>query len=900
MSLSPGTRLGPYEVIAEVGAGGMGIVYRARDTKLGRDVALKVLPDLFADDPERLARFQREARVLASLNHPNIASIYGLEESGPSTGPVLSDARASTGSARAESKGSGQAVRALVLELVEGPTLAERIAQGAIPVEEALPIAKQIADALEAAHEAGVIHRDLKPANVKVKADGMVKVLDFGLAKALDPSPTGDPSESPTMTAAATRMGVIMGTAAYMPPEQAAGKPVDKRGDIWSFGVVLFEMLTGHRLFTGETVSHVLASVLKTEPDWSLLPSDAPTNLLRLLRRCLERDRRNRLHDVADARLELTDLQAIPISQQRDGAAIDRSATGWSVFGVGISALLVGSVVTALALWGLGQSDSSPVTRLVVDAPDLFNTAWGPGVVVSPDGQTLVAGALREDGVTQLYRRSLDRFESQPIPGTEGAMDLFFSPDGQSIGFGHHETLRKVPLSGGEPVILCRVPGGIWGATWGPDDSIIFGHYDGLSQVSADGGEPQSVTTLGPADIQHTNPHFLPDGKAVLFDISRDGEWYVAVRSLETGEQRELGDGSQPHYLPTGHVLFARDTSLWAAPFDVRRLDITAEPRPVLEDVHQLRSTVFSTSQSGVLVFAPLQVVSQRLVRVDHEGHPTPLFSAADRLWYPRVAPDGRSVAVGIDQDIWIIDVETTRRRRLTVNQTSGLFPFSWSPDGTEIVFTGSNRQSFYRIQADGSGQPELVHEIEHPGWPTSWGSDHGTVVFHLNKPDTQRDLWTLDPDNGTSSPFLDTAFQERSASFSPDGGWVAYVSDEADQAEVYVQPYPGPGPKVTVSTDGGTEPVWSADGRQLFYRSGGQMVVVEVAAEPTFAAGQARVLFEDPRYVSDQGGARSNPEYDVFPDGSALVMIEAGALLPRLHVVLNWFEELKALVPID
>ena len=413
MSLSPGSRLGVYEVTAKIGQGGMGEVYRAHDTKLGRDVALKVLPDLFADDPERLARFQREARVLASLNHPNIASIYGLEESG--------------------------GTRALVLELVEGPTLAERIAQGAIPVDEALPIAKQIAEALEAAHEAGVIHRDLKPANVKVRDDGMVKVLDFGLAKALEGDAGSDPSEAPTRTAAGTRMGVIMGTAAYMSPEQAAGKQVDKWGDIWSFGVVLFEMLTGHRLFTGETVSHVLASVLKTEPDWSLLPLDVPPSLLRLLRRCLERDRRNRLHDIADARLEVTDLQAIPISQRRDEATIDRSATGWSVFRVGAAALLVGSVVTALALWGLGQSDSSPVMRVVVDTPDLFDSGWGSSVVVSPDGQTLVFVARREDGVTQLYRRSLDRFESQPIPGTEGAANPFFSPNGQSIGFNQHD-----------------------------------------------------------------------------------------------------------------------------------------------------------------------------------------------------------------------------------------------------------------------------------------------------------------------------------------------------------------------------------------------------------------------------------------------------------------------------
>ena len=879
MALEVGSRLGHYDVTALIGEGGMGQVYQATDTKLKRQVALKILPEAFSADPERLARFQREAEVLASLNHPNIAAIHGLEEA--------------------------DGIRALVLELVEGPTLADRIKRGPIPLDEALPIAKQIAEALEAAHEKGIIHRDLKPANIKVRDDGTVKVLDFGLAKALDPTPDGDPSESPTLTAMGTQMGVIMGTAAYMSPEQAAGRTADRQSDIWSFGVVLFEMLTGQRLFTGETVSHVLASVLKTEPDWSILPTNVQPSLLRVLRRCLGRDRRDRLHDIADARLEITDLQADRISEPLREPTVSRPATGRSALLIGVGALLVGSAATALLFWGLVRIEPPPVRRLVVDTPDL---TFYQSFAVSPDGQTLVFIARRND-VTQLYRRTLDRFEPQPISGTEGSSSSvvtpFFSPDGQWIGYGQDETLRKVPLAGGEPVVLCDVPGNIAGAMWGPDDVILFGDYDGLSQVSARGGVARRVTSLGSGDTFHANPHLLPDGKALLFDVLRDGQWRVAVRSLETEEQRELFDGSHPYFARTGHLLFERNSSLWAVPFDVSRLDVTGEPRPVVEDVHsQEFTTVFSVSQSGVLVFAPAQPVRDTLVRVDLEGQATPLATAED-LWYPRVAPDGRSVAVGINQDIWIMnveamDVERTTRQRLTFDQTVNGYPFSWSPDGAEVVFAGPDARSFYRVRADGSGRPELLLQNEQPGWPTSWGADHQAVVFHVNNPGTKRDLWMWHPDDGTSSPFFVTPFEEKSASFSPDGRWVAYVSDESGQDEVYVQPYPGPGPKVTVSTDGGTEPVWSVDGRQLFYRRARQVLAVEVAIEPTFALGQARVLFESPRCKLDVGNAQSNPNYDVFPDASAFVMIEEGAALPRLHVVLNWFQELTERVPVN
>ena len=498
MALSPGTHLGSYEVTALIGQGGMGEVYRARDTKLGRDVALKVLPDLFADDPERLARFQREARVLASLNHPNIASIYGLEESGDT--------------------------RALVLELVEGPTLAERIAQGAIPVDEALPIARQIAEALEAAHEKGVIHRDLKPANVKVKADGMVKVLDFGLAKALEGDAGSDPSESPTLTAAATRMGVIMGTAAYMSPEQARGKTVDKRADIWAFGVVLYEMLTGQRPFKGRDVSETLAAAMMKEPDWSALPANLPASLQPLVSRCLDKEPKDRLRDIGDARVELRDIRERPLAPDTGIApvaqpAARRQALPWV-------AGLVLAVITGLAVWTLTRSPAAPVA-----SPSRFTVVPPPGVQptgnvrLSSDGRTLIFTGVR-DGLSQVYLRPLDQLEALPVRGTEGTSALGRSPDGQWLLVADAgadgrfvfttPTMKRVPLTGGRATTFTE---GVLGpAAWGPDDdTVVLGAGDGLRLIRASGGETTLLTTLAEGEGGHRVPTFLPNGRAVLF-----------------------------------------------------------------------------------------------------------------------------------------------------------------------------------------------------------------------------------------------------------------------------------------------------------------------------------------------------------------------------------------------
>ena len=543
MSLEPGQSLGPYKVATLLGEGGMGQVWQATDTQLGRQVALKILPDAFAADPDRLARFKREAQILASLNHPNIAAIYGIEEA--------------------------EGTRALVLELVEGPTLADRIAQGAMPVEDALPIARQIAEALEAAHEAGVIHRDLKPANIKVREDGTVKVLDFGLAKAFDPTPEGDPSQSPTLTAAATQMGVIMGTAAYMSPEQAAGQATDKRSDIWSFGVVLFEMLTGQRIFAGETVSHVLGAVLQVEPRWQALRSDTPQAVVRLLHRCLLKDRKKRLPDIGVARLELDEALALPLSAEASRVLAPTSSTGQSFLLWVVATAVVATVVTGGVMWTLWPSPapSSPQRFVASASPSAVPDApsGNTHLAVSPDGSTIVYRTVA-DGVGRVYVRRVDRLEGELLQGVERASSVFFSPDGQWLGFttGVDQTLKKIQVTGGAAITLCPMPTAPRGASWGPDDTIIFARFGagvGLLRVSAAGGEPEMLTAPEFPD-RHYWPEVLPSGRAVLFTIGHGGNItgetsQIAVLDLETQEQRILIEGgTHPRYV-LGHLVYS-------------------------------------------------------------------------------------------------------------------------------------------------------------------------------------------------------------------------------------------------------------------------------------------------------------------------------------------------------
>ena len=890
MPLDPGTTLGPYAVTAKIGEGGMGEVYRARDTKLDRDVALKVLPEAFTQDPDRLARFEREAKVLASLNHPNIAAIYGLEES--------------------------EGIRALVLELVEGPTLADRIKQGPIALDEALPIAKQIAEALEAAHEAGVIHRDLKPANIKVRDDGTVKVLDFGLAKALDPSPTGDPSQSPTLTAAATQMGVIMGTAAYMSPEQAAGKPVDKRGDIWAFGVVLFEMLTGQRLFTGETVSHVLGAVLQVEPKWDTLPPS--TSLRRLLRRCLEKERKHRLRDVGDAVAELDEALA---ASPTDGLDVDVASRrpDWrhALPLVAVTALVVG-MATGLVGWSLRPDPGPPsLVRLTVTLPvsdELSFFGSRPGAAISADGETLVYTATR-DGVRQIYRRPLNQLDATPIPRTEGAGSPFLSPDGEWLGFEVDDELKRVSLAGGPLATLYDGPLQPTDASWGTNDTIVFGvNTDGnpIIGVPATGGVSEPVTTLEEGELDHRHPALLPGGTALLFTVaSQSAGDRIAVQLLNSAERRFLLEGSGPRYISSGHMVFARDNALWAVPFDADQLEVTGAPVPVLEGVEIISGFgQFSAAQNGSLIYIPADetVDPRQLVWVDRGGNEELLAAEPRPYRAVRLSPDGRRVVAEVSEpdnvDLVVYDLARNTPTRLTSDPTLDIFPV-WTPDGTRIVFASTRNgvRNLYWKAADGSGAVERLSTDISNQFPSSFSPDGQTLLFAAFR-DTF-DIATLSMDGDqTVDWLLEGDYHELSPEVSPDGRWLAYSSSESGQGEVYVRRFPNVDEeRWQVSADGGVFPMWGPDGRELFYVQGtNALMAVSVDTDTNFNPGNAALVFEGPYRGGPSGGARARP-YDISPDGRRFLMIKETTDSPdlsQLIVVLNWHEELKRLVPVD
>ena len=779
MALSPGTTIGHYDVTALLGEGGMGQVWQATDTQLNRQVALKILPDAFASDPDRLARFKREAQILASLNHPNIAAIYGIEEA--------------------------EGTRALVLELVEGPTLADRISKGPIPLDEALPIAKQIAEALEAAHEAGVIHRDLKPANIKVREDGTVKVLDFGLAKALDPSPASDPSESPTLTAAATQMGVIMGTAAYMSPEQARGETVDKRADIWAFGCVLYEMLTGGRSFEGRTVSDTLASVLARDPDLDALPTNTPPAVHRLLRRCFEKDPKKRLRDVAEGMLQLEDGLATQLEPPAAPDAASRQVQLWQrPLSVALIVMLVamGTGLTVWSLMGSGGTTSLPLRRFALDlGPALpipvanvrAMPAW------SPDGTRLVYAAYHT-GTLQLYLRALDELEARPIAGTEGAFEPFFSPDGEWVGFfdpGNRE-LKRVSVRGGTPLTLCECypPGG---ATWLADGTIVLTHdpTGGLTGVATTlfripeaGGSPEPLTTLDAESGEvHFWPHALPGGTAVLFTIltSLDGSLdadtsRVAVLSLDTGEQHVVVQGGyNARYVPTGHLIFARQGALWGVPFDVDQLATTGPEEVVLQGIElneEYGSMALAVSGDGSLVYMSGAavgiggVLAPSFVWVDRDGGEE-LVPLPPRFYsHPRLSPDGTKLAVRVQpsvleddqQPLWVYDVATGAALRLT-NEAMTWAPV-WTPDSRRIVFgwnVGGGTYELYSVPADGSGAPEALSpgDVGPAGdFPTSVTPDGKTLIFSRQFEIGHVEVWELALDGGGAArPVIEGAF---------------------------------------------------------------------------------------------------------------------------------------------
>ena len=768
MPLQSGTTLGPYSVTAKIGEGGMGEVYQARDTKLDRDVALKVLPEAFTADPDRLARFEREAKVLASLNHPNIGSIYGLEEA--------------------------EGVKALVLELVEGPTLADRIKQGPIPIDEALPIAKQIAEALEAAHEQGVIHRDLKPANVKVKADGTVKVLDFGLAKALDPNPESDPSQSPTLTAAATQMGVIMGTAAYMSPEQARGKPVDKRADIWSFGVVLYELLSGHRVFGKDTVIDTLSAVLENEPEWRLLPDVTPAGARRLLRRCLQKDRRRRCHDIADARIELADLEGE--SADEGLAAIEQTATSGPRTGVLLPWVLVAvlGIILVSTLWMTRSGSPVPppaTTHLSIDLPpghSLGGVGGSYPVALSRDGRRLAyVAAAGQASTVGLFLRRLDERTVREVADTEGAGYPFFSPDGESVGFWADGWLQRVPFTGGQPLRIAAVPVLDRGAAWGPDDTIVFASTtEGLQRVSVSGGTPEMWADDGQW------PEFIDDGR-LLFVSGNE----IQVLDLDAPQPQVLYASAEPvrqaRMFPPGHLLYGSAGRVIALPINLDTLEVTGTPVVVLESVFEGQfggAVLFDAAANGTVVFVPGST-QHSLVLVDRSGTGTLLDERRDAYRHPSVSPDGGRLAVTIDadpdpSDTWILDIERGNWRRFT--STGHNLDPHWTPDGSSLstcttLARGRGRtrvEPVLRPFGGGDANPLLPDDAVTPlnQCLHSWSPDGSSFLFHEIHPESRLDLWLFDGSGPEPrvEEWLVTPFSEDQARISPSGRWVVYT----------------------------------------------------------------------------------------------------------------------------
>ena len=882
-----GKTLSHYKVIEKIGEGGMGEVYRAEDTNLSRDVAIKVLPEQFTKDPQRLARFEREAKLLASLNHPNIAAIHSFEHADD--------------------------IHFLVLELVEGETLAEKVAKGPLPVEEALEVCRQIAEGVEAAHEKGVIHRDLKPANVKVTPEGKVKILDFGLAKAFeDETPVTDISQSPTLTEEMTRAGVILGTAAYMSPEQAKGEAVDKRADIFAFGCVLFELLTGKRTFDGKTITETLGAIIHKEPDWKALPATIPLRIKELLQDCLQKEAHDRLHDIANVRIQIKKALKEPVTASPTdvAGAVQPGQQRWA-FGV---ALVLGAVVAGLATWLLVQPsapEQAPNRFVIRPSPAVvLATGLANEVAISPDGRHFVYRGIGEGG-SQLYLRSLDDFVDRPIPGTANPGSSFFSPDGKSIGFFADGKLKKTLLAGGSPITLCDAPSAGRTGGWFEDTIVFTANFpsgQGLYRVSANGGEPEMLATVNPDadELRYLHPDFLPDGKDLLFTIESDIGQQTALLSLETGERKVLLENArQARYLSTGHLVYeqSRTGNLMVVPFDLAALEVTGDSVPVLQGVRQqtVGSVDYAISDNGTLVYVPSTStggLNRTLVWVDRQGLATPLIEDRQAYRRPRLSPDGQRVAVAVQSslntDIWIYDIGRGTRMRLTVE--GGNASPVWTPDGTRVTFSSirDGPQDLYWKPADGSGQAELLLNMNSQNnlVPTSWSPDGESLAFY----DTSgaRDIWTL-PREGDASTFVATAFNERSPMFSPDGRWLAYVSDESGRDEIYVKPYPGPGGKWPISTEGGTEPQWSADGRELFYRLGDKMMVVGVQSEPAFSSGRPQLVFEGP-YLTDLF-ATSN--YDISPDGQRFLMIkEEEGQQDQINVVLNWTEELKRLVP--
>jgi serine/threonine-protein kinase len=895
----------------------MGEVYRAEHVRLGREVAVKVLHEMTSDNPEYKSRFEREARVLASLNHPNIATLHGLEE-------------------------VGDATLLLEMELVPGETLAELIGRGPMSTDDSLPIFRQIADALRAAHERGIIHRDLKPSNVKVTPEGRVKVLDFGLAKAFE-SERQESSAKAAMFTTTTQRGLILGTAAYMSPEHVRGLVLDRRTDIWAFGCMFYEALTGRPPFASDTVSDTLAAVLREEPDWRAL-SPAPIAIQRLIKRCLRKDPQTRLHDIADAGLEIDDAvaESAPLVVPMPGRDPWRVSRRRAIVGAIAGVVLIAGVIGA-GYW-LGRrpaavDSGAPTSRLAVPVPagQQVERAGLAPLAISPDGTRIVYAAVERGGRTRLFMRPLDRFESTVIDGTEGASAPFFSPDGRWIGFYGNGMLQRVSTDGGAALPICETQA-VWSASWGLDEAIVFASATapgGLWRVPAAGGMPERITTVDPkTETQHAYPDHLPNGE-VLFGVITDRGWHLAKVSVVTKQVTPLGQpgsgGAGARFVQPAtpgaladdaHLLYGSGGGLVAVPFDVRS-GVLGTPVPLLERpaVDPSGSAAFAVSASGTLVYVPraTAVPVRALLKVDRAGRATLLSDTRGAYAHPRLSGDGKRLAVSIEtengSDIWVYDLDRGSRVRLT-NGGVNRFPI-WSHDDTRITFQSARSggvtlygrtieatadpEPLIRVTSDPSGLSRSLAGLlpgtmplftaANPHVPGSWSPDGANLAFDERKPSAERDIWIL-PRDGDPSPFLVTPFDESSPAFSSDGKWLAYTSDESGRSEVYVQPFPGPGGKWPISTDGGTGPAWSADGRELYYRQGDALMAVPITPGDEFRSGRPQPVFTS-RYESIEG-ARN---YDILPDKQAFVAIRSEGLpdQDQFNVVLNWFAEVRA-----
>jgi serine/threonine protein kinase/Tol biopolymer transport system component len=869
VALTSGVRIGPYEVTSPLGEGGMGVVYRARDVKLQRDVALKSLPEHFADDADRLARFQREAQVLASLNHPNIAQIYGLEEANNTS--------------------------CIVMELVEGETLQERLTRGPIPVEEALPIAIQIATALDAAHERGIIHRDLKPANIKLTLDGRVKVLDFGLAKAFREEQQPAVSNSPTLIGASVP-GVILGTAAYMSPEQAKGKEADRASDVWAFGCVMYEMLTAHAAFEGETIGEILGAVFKSEPEWRRVPAATPEAVQRLLRRCLQKDRSRRLKSADAARIEIEEALAAPPALARPAPAQVRNARlPWIV--AAVTTLAFGSI--AALYFRQKPTAELPEMRLEISTP---STQAPLEFALSPDGR-YIAFVASGGGLQRLWLRALDKTDSQPLTGTEGADYPFWSPDSRSIGFIAEGRLKRIDIAGGPPQALGSVSAAR-GGTWNADGTILFtANLGPLTRVSALGGVPVTVSGLDPPrQSQHLFPQFLPDGRHFLYYALGSPEAAgIYLGSLDGGEPKRLtAADSSGAYLAPDMIVFRRLTTLLAQRLDLKRGELIGEPQRLADPLGSngvIGFGAFSTTSDGRVAYRSGEGALRQLKWYDRSGKVVGLVGEPDTstLLYPELSPDGTAVAVTrtiqSNSDVWLIDLLRGGMTRFTTDPSVDVAAV-WSPN-RKLAFSSSRKGPFnlYSKSANGAGAEDVMLETTNSKFTLDWSSDGQFLLYNEVDVKTGRDLWALPVAGNDRKPIevTKTQFEEQGGQFSPDGRWVAYETNESGRFEIVVQPFPVATGKWHVSTAGGIQPRWRRDGKELYFVSpDGKLMAASVTTSgATFTAGTPVALFP---VTLPPGLGANRHQYAVSRDGRFLINepVDKSVTTP-ITLILNW-----------